>query len=270
MKTYLYVLLMLSLAACTSANKKQEQPVAEGESVVVDLQEDENAPAQGFDLEGSDPRAIVIADKVMKAMGGRKAWDETRYLTWNFFGVRKLLWDKWNGDVRVDYLNKDLQVIVNIHTMKGKVKKDGQELTHPDSLSQYLTQGKNAWINDSYWLVMPFKLKDSGVTLSYLKEDSTQAGKPAHLLELTFKDVGVTPENYYEVWVDMDTNLVSQWAFYRNHAASEPSFTMPWQDYKQYGQIMLSGNRGERHLTDIQVLEQVPDDTFQRFEALVL
>jgi hypothetical protein len=32
-----------------------------------------------------------------------------------------------------------------------------------------LRKGKNWWINDAYWLVMPWKLQDPGVTLSYVK-----------------------------------------------------------------------------------------------------
>ena len=38
----------------------------------------ENPPAPGFDLAGSDPRAIAVADQVMERMGGREAWDRTR------------------------------------------------------------------------------------------------------------------------------------------------------------------------------------------------
>ena len=38
--------------------------------------------------EVSDPKAIEIANKVMAAMGGEKAWNDTRHITWNFFGVR--------------------------------------------------------------------------------------------------------------------------------------------------------------------------------------
>jgi hypothetical protein len=33
------------------------------------------------------------------------------------------------------------------------------------------------WINDAYWLVMPWKLQDPGVTLSYVKTDTLQMGK---------------------------------------------------------------------------------------------
>ena len=66
---------------------------------------------------------------------------------------------------------------MNIHSMKGKVKMGGEELSHPDSLSKYLEKGKNMWINDSYWLVMPYKLKDSGVTLKYVGEEENEEVK---------------------------------------------------------------------------------------------
>jgi hypothetical protein len=33
------------------------------------------------------------------------------------------------------------------------------------------------WINDAYWLVMPWKLQDPGVTLSYVKVIPCQMGK---------------------------------------------------------------------------------------------
>ena len=144
------------------------------------------------------------------------------------------------------------------------------ELTQPDSVAKYLQQGKEAWINDSYWLVMPFKLKDSGVTLKYLGEAPTQAGQPADVLQLTFEGVGVTPQNKYKVWVDKETKLVSQWAHFRNASDPEPAFVMPWQDYQTYGGIKLSGDRGQSKLTDIKVLEEVPEAAFTSFEPVEL
>ncbi|MFY0650976.1 MAG: hypothetical protein JXQ96_03035 [Cyclobacteriaceae bacterium] len=262
MKYSIYLSCLIFMMASCSQKK------AETTEEVVETYE--NAPAEGFDVVGSDAQAIVIADKVMEAMGGRKAWDETRYLFWNFFGARTLLWDKWTGDVRVEYLKRDLKIIVNIHDLKGKVWKDGSEETNADSLNFYLDRGKRNWINDSYWLVMPFKLKDSGVTLAYIGEDTTLVGQQSYMLELTFQDVGVTPENYYEVWVDQESNLVNQWAFYRNHAVPEANFTRPWGDYKKYGKILLSSDRGQRDLSDIKVMESVPEHTFKAFDPVVL
>jgi len=225
----------------------------------------ENVPADGFDIENSDAAAIKLADDVMMAMGGRKSWDETRYITWNFFGVRKHTWDKWTGDVRIEAPRDSTIILMNINTMTGKVMKKGVEFTQADSLKNYLDRGKGWWINDSYWLLMPFKLKDSGVTLNYIREDTTMDGRNAHVLGLKFKGVGVTPDNGYLVFVDMEKNLVSQWAYYKDAYQAEPNFVLPWTDYKPHGKILLSGSRGERAITDIAVLDQVPEGTFVNF-----
>ena len=233
-------------------------------SETVDFEE--NLPLPGFDIEGSDPTAIMIADKVMNSMGGRNAWDDTRIICWTFFGKRRLIWDKHNGDVRIDFLNSDEKIIVNIHTIEGKVFKNGQEMSHPDTLARYLKKGKSLWINDSYWLTMPYKMKDTGVTLHYIGEDTIAGGEQMQFLHMTFKNVGDTPDNMYGIWIDYEENLVRQWAFYRSHEDPHPSFVNPWREYQKYGEILLSGDRGKSKLTDIKVLEEVPNSVFNTFE----
>lgn len=224
-----------------------------------------NPPAAGFDVAGSDPKAVELADEVMQAMGGRKAWDKTHLVAWNFFGVRKLIWDKWSGDVRVDNLRNDQTVLLNINTNRGRVFRNGAEVTEPDSVAKYVKAGKDAWINDSYWLLMPFKLKDSGVTLKYLGQEQTQQGKPADVIQMTFKNVGNTPDNKYKIWIDTDSHLVAQWAHYPKFTDEQPRFTLPWADYKRHGDILLSGERGERDITDIYVYSGLPGEVFSDF-----
>lgn len=225
-----------------------------------------NPAAPGFDAAGSDAKAIEIADQVMENMGGRKNWDKTRYIAWNFFGNRKLIWDKWTGNVRVDNVNNDQTVLLNINTDKGRIFKYGKEQTAPDSIAKFVKGGKGAWINDSYWLLMPFKLKDSGVTLKYLGEDKTQDGVEADVLQLTFKGVGNTPDNKYKVWVKKTNPMVWQWAYYPKFDAEKPGFIRPWTDYKQHGKIMISGERGDRDLTDIMVFDKLPESIFTDFK----
>ena len=224
-----------------------------------------NPAASGFDAAGSDARAVQIADEVMAAMGGRKAWDNTHLISWNFFGARQLVWDKWTGNVRVDNLKNDQTVLLNVNNDKGRVFKDGAEVTAPDSVAKYVKQAKAAWINDSYWLVMPFKLKDSGVTLKSIGDGTTEDGKAADVLQLTFKGVGVTPDNKYKVWVDKASHLVWQWAYYPKFTDEKPGFTLPWIDYKKHGEILLSGERGQRDLTDIRVFSGLPGEVFSDF-----
>ncbi len=221
-----------------------------------------NPAAEGFDAAGSDAKAVAIADDVMAAQGGRKAWDNTKFIRWNFFGSRKLTWNKWTGDVRVEGLKDGSVALVNINTGKGRYFKNGTEYTQPDSLAKYLPRAKSAWINDSYWLVMPFKLKDSGLTLKYVGEEKTEAGADADKLQLTFKNVGDTPQNKYYVWVDKTSHLVSQWAHYRKADDEKPNFVLPWKDYQKAGNVMLSGDRGARKITEIEVLDSLPEATF--------
>ena len=220
----------------------------------------DNPPAPGFNAADSDPKAIALADEVMAAMGGRANWDATRYITWRFFGFRLHVWDKWTGDIRFE--QGDLTVLMNIHSKEGRAFAEGAEISDPDTLAAKLDHSYRAWTNDSYWLVMPYKLKDTGVTLRYRGLESTQDGRPAEMLELTFKDVGVTPQNKYAVWIDQESRLVTQWAFYRDAADAEPRFTGPWANWQRHGSILLSDGRGERQHTDVAVFDELPRSVF--------
>ena len=213
---------------------------------------------------GSDAKAILVANDVLNAQGGKQAWDNTRYIRWNFFGSRTLLWDKHAGMCRIDWAKRPLKVIVNLNDGSGRVWINNVPQSQPDTLAKYLKMGKEVWINDSYWLVMPYKMLDQGVTLRYLGEAQDDAKANCHLLEMTFKNVGVTPDNKYQVWVDKQQKLVAQWAFFTKNTDAEPRFKSPWRNYKRYGNIQLSDNRGEgRSLAPVEVLETVPADAFE-------
>jgi hypothetical protein len=219
----------------------------------------ENPAAEGFDAAGSDAKAIAIADQVMAAMGGRAPWDQTRYLSWNFFGLRTHVWDRWSGDHR--FMQGNRLVLMNIGSKQGRAWTDGEELAGED-LAKALDDTYKAWINDSYWLLMPYKLKDSGVTLTYKEEGALADGRPADVLQLTFKGVGVTPQNKYDVYVSQDKHLVEQWSYYPTADLSEPQFTTPWAKWTQHGKVLLSGDRGQRQLTNIKVFDQLPGTVF--------
>jgi hypothetical protein len=193
-------------------------------------------------------------------MGGRAAWDATRFLKWNFFGLRTHVWDKWTGDLR--FQQGDQVVLMNINTKDGRVFRGGQEVTGDDR-AKALDGGYKAWINDSYWLLMPYKLKDSGVTLTYKAEGKLADGRAADVLQLTFEGVGVTPQNKYDVYVSRDRRLVEQWSYYAQASDPEPRFTTPWAKWERQGKVLLSGDRGERQLTDIRVFDDLPRSVFE-------
>lgn len=202
----------------------------------------ENPPMEGFDMEGSDPRAVAIADSVMAAMGGRAAWDATRYLSWSF-GADDHVWDKHTGAIR--YQRDSIVVVMDVDDRSGRAWIDGQEVSADSTHEDLLARAYRAWINSGYWFLLPYKLKDSGVTLTYLREDTTADGRDAHVLHLEFDNVGLTPNNMYDVFVDKETKLVTQWSHYRERSDEEPRFTRPMANWQRYGRIMLSDHRGE-------------------------
>lgn len=252
---------IIAFAALLLLFQCQPKPQENTETVVTEV----NPAAEGFDAEGSDAAAIALADEVMEAMGGRAAWDTTKAISWEFFTSRRLFWDKQNKMARIESMRNDLKIIVNLDDKTGKVYKDGAEMTIADSVSFYTEMGYKMWVNDSYWLVMPFKLKDSGVTLKTVGTDTTANGRNADVLQLTFKGVGVTPDNRYHVWVDSESKLVTQWAYYATPDQEQPNFVLPWDQYQQYGNLKLSGNRGERDLPNIKVWSEIPAGTFTDF-----
>ncbi len=258
--------LAVGLAACGSqiATTPPQDAVAESTAAPASSPAPSavgNPAAPGFNAADSDARAIVLADKVMERLGGRTAWDGTRYLTWKFFGGRRHVWDKLTGDHRFE--DGELIVLSNLHDRVGRAWQAGVEVFDPDTLAAQLDKTYASWINDSYWLVMPYKLKDSGVTLTYHGEGMTEEGLPAHIVELTFKDVGRTPQNRYQVWVDINDSFVRQWSFYRESTDAEPAFTMPWANWQPHGDIWLNDDFGRRRHTEIHVLEQVTEGLFE-------
>lgn len=211
----------------------------------------------------SDIKAKSTAAKVMQSMGGERAWNNTRYLAWTF-NDQYQVWDKHQNRFRWE--KDSLVAIIDTQTKDGKVYVAGQELQNPEEKKKLLERAYALWINNSYWLVMPFKLQDAGVTLKYVGEETTMDGAEAEVLEMTFDNVGLTPQNKYRLWVNKKEGLITQWAFYRNYNDAEPTFTRQWNDYKTYGSIKLASNRSNPQsdfkLTHIAAPKSVPDKVF--------
>ncbi|GAA4391387.1 hypothetical protein [Hymenobacter koreensis] len=217
--------------------------------------------AEGFDQANSDARAIALADKVMEQMGGYQAWQGTRLLGWDFLDGSYQLWDKQTGDFR--WQKGDLVGIYNLNTKQGRAYKAGEDISATPDGEKLLSRMYPIWVNNSWWLLMPFKLKDSGVTLTYKGTGTLMDGTtPAEVLHMTFKNVGVTPDNRYEVLVNPKTNLVEEWAYFPKATDAQPAFRRRWAEYRRYGNIMLASDRSDgkdaRRIDNIAALATVP------------
>ena len=199
--------------------------------------------AEGFDAAGSDAKAVAIADRAMREMGGYETWKNAHYFAWSFFGGQYQIWDKYTGDF---HWEKDTLVAnYNLNTKLGQVYSRGKDITATPAGEKVLGKLTPIWINNSYWLLMPFKLKDSGVTLTHKGEGKTMDGAVADVLQMTFKNVGVTPQNRYEVLVNRATGLVEEWAYFANATDPQPAFRRRWNEYTTHSGLQLAAGRSD-------------------------
>jgi len=198
----------------------------------------------------ADPKAAAVADKLMDALGGKKAWDDTHYLRFDFgtekdgkFQGRSHTWDKWTGRYRLESKTpegKSLVVLMNVNTRQGSAWMDGQKLGGEEARKQ-LDRAYGAWINDTYWLLMPYKLKDPGVILGYGGEEKA-GGATWDKLTVAFDNVGLTPKDKYRVYVNRDTHLVDRWDYVLK-GENVPPTTWEWKKWERHGKMMFSSER---------------------------
>lgn len=219
----------------------------------------------------SDPKAIAIADQVMEAMGGKENWDNTRYIRFSFFGSRLHYWDKWTGRYRVEWKNRDgdsYVVLMNLNTRKGQSYVNG-EPEQGEALEESLYRAEGAWINDTYWFLMPYKLRDPGVILSYAGTETVD-GVIYDKLHLRFENVGRTPGDQYWAYINPDTRLMDKWIFElerKNDQGQPIRGEWEWHNWQRYGRIMLSPERvnpeGQKRMMEaIAVFDTLPDAVF--------
>lgn len=243
----LLALLPLAFSACTSS-QSAVSPLAL-----------ERAQAD------ADPHARALAESVVANLGGWEAWERTRYLQWSFFGGRRHAWDKKTGDWRLD--DGGNVVLMNVGTRAGRAFESGTEVFDPVRKQDLLDQAWGKWINDSYWMFLPWKLLDPGVKLRHLGAAALADGAPAQVLELTFQDVGLTPKNRYLVYVGDESGRIEQWTFFPDAVDEKPRFTLPWKGWKRVGRIQLCtdhGNLPGRENTDWRIAapEELPRSVF--------
>ena len=217
--------------------------------------EDTYEAAAGFNAAGSDERAVAIADSIVKYHGGMKAYNDIRYLSWNFFGSRKLLWDKHQKRVRIEFPKNNAIYLLEYggEEPTGRVQIDGEEVTDPSRLEEELAKANSIFINDSYWLVHQFKLKDSGVTLKFIDTDEIdpEAKRPSHVIDMTFEAVGDTPQNRYRLYVDKVSYRINTWQFFRDAADTEVAMQTPWRGYVPQEGVLFSHDRGKFSLAPV-------------------
>ena len=225
----------------------------------------------------TDDKSTTLAKKTIEAMGGQEAWEATRYLRFTFAGVRTHHWDKHQGRHRLEGKTRDGEsyvVLSDLGSKEGRAFKDGVELTG-DEAAQMLEMAYGAWINDTYWLAMPFKLFDPGVHLEYEGTEDID-GTAYDKVKMTFDDVGLTPKDTYWIYFNPETGLVDRWSYFlQDWPASRTATVWNWSGWQSFGNLLLAPERtmvGDEDrqlpLADIAVFETLPDTVFESPEPV--
>jgi hypothetical protein len=87
-----------------------------------------------------------------------------------------------------------------------------------------------------------------------------------NVLQLTFENVGVTPQNKYDLYVDVHEKLIKSWSYYSDASSDTANWTRPWDNYQKYGNILLSADRSDDGgPKNVKVDEEISDDVFTKF-----
>jgi hypothetical protein len=203
-------------------------------------------PALGAD---ADPKAQTVGRELIAAMGGEGAWEKARVFQFHFLVEREgkpvadfaHTWDRYTGDYRLtgaDKAGAPFAVFFNVNTKEGTVLVNGRAVEGEEKANR-IQGAYERFINDTYWLLAPWKIFDPGVNLAYDGEKTGPDGALCDVLKLSFDNVGLTPKDVYWIWVTRDGRRMVQWQYVLGGAQEEPT-TALWKDWRSFGGILLS------------------------------
>ncbi|RMF63105.1 MAG: hypothetical protein D6746_03260 [Bacteroidetes bacterium] len=237
-------------------------------------------PPPSVSLPPIETKADSVALQVYEAMGGPEAWAALRYLGFTFAFQpeggerrpgRRHFWDRHTGAYRLEWpagTDTTYTALFNVTTREGTVYRNGVPVDAAEQADR-LADAYRAFINDTYWLLMPVKLLDPGVNRTY-EPDSSDAS--TDVIRLTFGEVGLTPGDTYWVYVDRATGLVRHWAYVLQGWQDRPPAHWDWTGYEAFetpaGTIRMATRRvgaGATLFTDeIAVPVEPPEGIFTR------
>ena len=250
MRTLMFLLIAAAVTACADP----EANPSEGSA--VDL-------TPTTTVEFADPEVARIYRAMGQAQGTSEAWGRARYLAFDFVVKRDQgdfrrshEWDRYEGRAQVTWSGEAGETVAVVDTgdpTMGSAWIAGQPVESGPRADSLVLQAYRAHINDAYWLVMPFKWADPGVNARFHGTETAEDGRNFDVVELSFEDVGVTPDNMYHAYVNTETGLMERWAHYSTREA-EPRFS-EWGGYQNIGPIRLALDKGRIQFENVRVIE---------------
>ncbi|TXD37130.1 hypothetical protein FRC98_10365 [Lujinxingia vulgaris] len=253
---WMMVLAVALLAAGCDGPAEEGEGSVGGEAPVLDDEGEEGSKARAEEELPVAPTPQVegpageLAARVFEAHGGQR-WPQVEELGFRFVVKEQDEetfaathdWKVWEGVDRVRWTDEEgveWDVTVNLDDATAEeASRDGDPI-EGEALE---IAGKGAytrWVNDVYWLLMPLKVFDPGVSLGH-EGELEREGETLEVLELSFEGVGLTPGDRYLVQVEPESGEVRAWEMHLQ--GDRPPQLVFWDDYQELGPLRLSVTR---------------------------
>ena len=172
---------------------------------------DESVPngTQGQDAE-------LLADEMLVALN-KPGYDSIARIQFTYPRGHTYDWDRENNRVRVQWDENDVTLDLN----QGAENYDATEY-----------QAYEYFINDSFWLVAPFKVRDKGVNRS------TVEVKNGRGLLVSYASGGLTPGDSY-LWIIDNNGFPTSWKLYTSNVPIG-GLEIGWGGWTEKGGVWFS------------------------------
>lgn len=141
-------------------------------------------------------QADQLAQDLLNALN-YDAYKNTDYLEWTFERRHHYKWDKSKNTCEVYWRNYNVHLNLD-NPSQNKAYKDGQQ-TKGNTAIKLIDKAYSMFVNDSFWLVAPYKVFDPGTERRLVTLENGQEA-----LLVTYTSGGVTPGDAY-LW-HLDAN----------------------------------------------------------------
>lgn len=119
--------------------------------------------------------------------------------------------------------------------------KQGQDHHVTANLTKPATDGEEKtayarWVNDSYWLMAPLKIRDKGVKVEAAGPKEL-SGVTCETLKLSFDQVGLTPTDQYVFYLDPQTKMPRAWDYFPKTGTGMQA---TWEKFQTFGGLNLA------------------------------
>lgn len=160
--------------------------------------------------------AEQLADEMLKALN-KPAFDSLAMIKFTYPGNHRYEWNKKDNKVRVQWEGNDVFLDLNLS---------------PENFSSLEYQGYEYFLNDSFWMIAPFKVRDDGVVRSTVEVEDGRG------LLVTYTSGGVTPGDSY-LWIIDDKGFPIAWKLWTSNVPLD-GLKIGWGGWVEKGGVWFS------------------------------